>query len=779
MTEPDKFKSGSKPSDTQSFLKELLDHMVSAVVVYEAVDNGNDFLFKDINSSVERIEGIDKKNIIGRHLLKTFPFLIGSEIFSVIKDVWQSGDPGRCLVKLAPEGRFLGWRDFNIYKLATGEVVAIYEDVTEKMEKEARISSSNALLTSLIDSIPDLIFYKDKASVYIGCNTAFSKFAGKPVADIIGKTDYDLFDRTTAAFFRQKDREMLDRGTPRRNEEWVTYPDGSRVLLDTLKTPYCGPDREILGLIGISRDITATKRAEQQLIRQASAMENAIEEIVITDVLGNIEYVNPAFEKITGYAFEEVLGKNPRILKSGKQDKAFYRNLWQTILNGHVWSGQITNRTKSGTLVDLDATISPILDARKQIIGFVSVKRDVTKQLKMENQMRESQKMEAIGNLAGGIAHDFNNILTAILGYTDLALMSISDDDKNVEDLLEIKNAGNRAKDLVGQILTFSRRSEEELAPQKIQSIVKEAVKMLRASLPATVEIQNKINADTAPIMANPTQIHQIVMNLSTNAFHAMPNQQGTLSIMLDDILVGAGHEMMMDETMPRGRYILLRISDTGTGIDPAIRSRIFEPYFTTKEQNEGTGLGLAVVQGIVRDHKGFITVDSKTGRGTDFSVYFPAIAFDVKKSIEKRAKIPGGTETILLIDDEVKILDIGKRTFEKLGYTVHAFRNSTHAVHFFKNHPDDIDVVITDMTMPRKTGLDVTNDVLELRPAIPIIMCTGFSDILNPEQALEIGIDVYIMKPIEYNELAVTVRELLDQKKQEHTNGKPQNRNL
>ena len=768
MINSDSSASASITSDPESFLKKLMDHMTNAVVVYEAVDGGNDFVFKDVNLSALRVEGVKKEDVIGKSLLTTFPFLKGSEVLSVLKDVWQTGNPGRCLVKLFPKETLFGWRDFYVYKIASNEILVIYEDVTEKKQEEEAFSRSNTLLNSLIDSIPDLIFQKDNSGVYEKCNIAFTKFAGRSKKDIIGKTDYELFSKPVADFFIQKDREMLEKGKPKRNEEWVTYPDGTLVLLDTLKTPFYGPDNALLGLIGVSRDITAYKRAEQQLIRQASAIENAAEEVMITDRQGIIEYVNPAFEKITGYTSDDVIGKNPNILSSGKHDTDYYKHLWDTILAGNVWSGHIINKTKADVLVDMEATISPIFDSQHNIIGFVSVKRDVTEQYKMEQQMRERQKLEAIGNLAGGVAHDFNNILTAILGYTDLALMSISEESKIFEDLSEIKNAGTRAKELVNRILAFSRRTDQERIPQQIQPILKEAVKLLRATLPSTIEIQFNVNNNTPPIMANPTQLHQVIMNLCTNSFHSMADQRGTLCITLNEMTDDALFDLPQDELAKGDTYVVLEVADTGRGIAPELLPRIFEPYFTTKEQGEGTGLGLAVVHGIVTDHKGYIEVNSEVGKGTKIRIYFPAIELlaNQKKTVVSNA--PGGNETILLVDDEVKILDIGKRNFEQLGYTVHAFRNSTHALHFLKHHLNDIDIVITDMTMPNITGKDITEEVRKLKSTMPIVMCTGFTDILDSEQAAAIGIDAYLMKPLEYNEMAGIVRKLIDKSKLE-----------
>lgn len=382
---------------------------------------------------------------------------------------------------------------------------------------------------------------------------------------------------------------------------------------------------------------------------------------------------------------------------------------------------------------------------------------------KLEAHLQQAQKMEAIGTLAGGIAHDFNNILFPILGNTELLLLEIPENSPLRKNLDNILKSATRAKDLVSQILSFSRKSDEERKPLKIQPIIKETIKLLRSSLPSTIEILQKIDATVSPILGNPIQIHQVLMNLCTNAYHAMREKGGKIEIVLKEEYISQQTHLLPN--MPPGNYVTLTVSDTGCGMSKDIIHQIFDPYFTTKSPREGTGLGLFVVWGIVKNHGGHISVYSEPNKGATFHIYFPALP---KKSstatIELSNKIiPTGTETILLIDDEQMIIEMEKELLEILGYHVTAFSNSAQALEHFRNHPHDYDLVITDMTMPIMTGLELSKEILRIRPEIPIILCTGFSELVSEEIVKSSGIREYIMKPVLTHKIAQLIRKILD----------------
>ncbi|MEW5724168.1 MAG: ATP-binding protein, partial [Thermodesulfobacteriota bacterium] len=482
------------------------------------------------------------------------------------------------------------------------------------------------------------------------------------------------------------------------------------------------------------------------------------------DIEGNIEYVNPATERVTGYPRDELIGRNPRIFKSGRQDEAFYRNLWETILRGEVWTGRLTNRCKDDALIEQQATISPIRDSSGKISGFVAVRRDVTEQVRLESQLVQTQKMEALGTLAGGIAHDFNNILGAILGYTEVALMDTPGDGGARASLGQVLKACERARNLVHQILTFSRKTEQERMPLEVGPIAKECLKFLRASLPATIELRKGVAFRSGKILADPTQIHQVIMNLCTNAAQAMRATGGVLELGLDIVTISGQQAHLMDE-LPPGDYQVLAISDTGPGMIPEVKNHIFEPFFTTKERGEGTGLGLSVVHGIVKGHGGTVNVYSEPGQGAVFKVYLPLVEGRKEAGpAPRQIPPPGGTERVLFVDDEASLVEVARHMLEFLGYDVTTFTDSREALEMFKSDLAAFDLVVTDQTMPKMTGAELAREMMALRPDLPIILCTGFSHQVDAASARALGIRRLLPKPFTHQEMAEKVREVLDE---------------
>jgi len=509
-------------------------------------------------------------------------------------------------------------------------------------------------------------------------------------------------------------------------------------------------------------DITERKKSEEERNRLLSAIEQAAETIVITDKEGTIEYVNPAFERIAGYTREEAIGRNPRILKSGDHDEAFYRKMWDTLTHRETWKGQIVNRKKDGTIYTEDASISPVFDRAGEVVNFVAVKRNITDEIMLKEKLRQAQKMEAIGTLAGGIAHDFNNILFPISGYAEMLLHDITVDSPFYHSLSEILAGTKRAGDLVTQILTFSRQREHELKPLKIEVVVKEALKLIQSSLPTTIKILQNVNKNCGLVMADPTQIHQIVMNLCTNAFHAMEETGGKLIITLKEIELKT--EDLKDTAMIPGPHVSLTVADTGPGIEQSIIDRIFDPYFTTKKEGKGTGLGLAVVHGIVKSHGGQISVYSEPGKGTEFQICLPVIKKQKETAkVETITPIQKGDERILLVDDENFIVQLEKQMLERLGYHVTPRTSSTDALEAFRTDPDKFDLIITDLTMPNMTGDKLAGELIKIRSDIPVILCTGFSENMSKKKAKALGIKAFLMKPIVMSDLAKSIREVLE----------------
>lgn len=390
--------------------------------------------------------------------------------------------------------------------------------------------------------------------------------------------------------------------------------------------------------------------------------------------------------------------------------------------------------------------------------------RDITRQKQLEAQLRNAQKMEAIGTLAGGIAHDFNNILSAIIGYTDLTALILPADDPARSSLNEVMNAAQRAKELVYRILTFSRTHEQEQRPVRMDRIIQEALKLLRPSLPATIEIVQQIDCQ-GTILADPTQMHQVIVNLCTNAYHAMQEEGGLLKVSLAEVKFSSD-DLAEHLKLDAGDYIKLTISDSGHGMNEQTLQRIFDPYFTTKENDKGTGLGLAVVYGIVSAHKGAIQVSSAPGKGSTFEVFFPSIRYaPIHEPISKQQP-SRGHENILFVDDEVALVRMATKLLEKSGYRVVGQNNPLEALELFKSDPNRFDLVITDMTMPYMTGKQLVKALQDIRPDVPIIMCTGYSEKISSEKAQMMGIQAFLRKPLSYNDLTKNVRKAIDQQK-------------
>ncbi|MGV1098008.1 hybrid sensor histidine kinase/response regulator [Thiovibrio sp. JS02] len=556
----------------------------------------------------------------------------------------------------------------------------------------------------------------------------------------------------------------------------------------------------ILGLIGMNRllnpladkaivhseKLQQELAAKQEALRQREESDRALSEekeqlavtlrsiadcVITTDPEENIELFNCAAEQLLGCPLNEAHGKSlqeilPIFSSAGNTP---IPSPYKEVLNEFQPDGagsSVLLRTKSGREKKVTIAHSPMRNARKDTLGTVWVIRDVTEREKFESHLRQTQKMEAIGTLAAGIAHDFNNILTAILGFSQLVRASLNKKDKEYQWQEEVILATHRAQGLVKQILTFCRQTEHEKNALELSHVVKEAVKLIRATIPATIEIKQNIRSGCGLVLADPTQIHQIVMNLCTNAFHAMSNTCGTLTISLQTTRLESGLQGLGGE-LGAGDYVLLEVEDTGPGIDPSIMDKIFEPYFTTKGKGQGTGLGLAVVQGIVKSCDGAITVHSGNGAGTTFRIYFPTVAERTPEQAllhaTAEAPPPQGNEHILVVDDERSIAELIREILEDCGYRVTAHTDPHLALEAFTREPQGFDLLITDISMPKLTGYELAKKCKAVSEDLPILLCTGNHELVTERQVLDFNFNAYISKPLVTEKFALTVRRLLD----------------
>ncbi|MBC8442309.1 MAG: PAS domain S-box protein [Deltaproteobacteria bacterium] len=515
-------------------------------------------------------------------------------------------------------------------------------------------------------------------------------------------------------------------------------------------------------------DITERKIGEKALIES----ENRFRDISLsmadwiweTDSESKFTYISQSITEVLGYAPEELIGKTPFDLMPEDESVRVKKMISKIVSKSeNIKDLENWNIDKSGNRLIMLTSGIPILDKEGKTRGYRGVNKNITSQRKLETQLQQAQKMESIGTLAGGIAHDFNNILFPIIGHTEMLLSDIPEDSPSKGSLNEIYSSSLRAKDLVKQILTFSRQESRELNLMKIQPIIKEALKLIRFTIPSTIEIKHDIQADCGVIKADPTQIHQIVMNLATNAYHAMEKTGGELKVSLKKVELGDYDLMTPNMTM--GEYACLKVSDTGTGMDKVLTEKIFDPFFTTKAIGKGTGMGLSVIHGIVTNMGGTINVYSEPGEGTEFKIYLPVEKNHVEKQvINSKAEIQLGTEHIMLVDDEEAILTMEKQMLERLGYQVTSRTSSIEALEAFRSNPDKFDLVITDMAMPNMPGDKLSEELTKIRPDIPILLCTGFSENMSEKKAASLGIKGFLLKPIVMRDLAQKLRVVLDE---------------
>ncbi|MCB2148936.1 MAG: PAS domain S-box protein [Deltaproteobacteria bacterium] len=532
-------------------------------------------------------------------------------------------------------------------------------------------------------------------------------------------------------------------------------------------------DGKVMGALGHVKDITERRQAEEllkdEVTRRRILVEQSRDGIVVLEQNGKVYEANQEFAHMLGYSLDEV-----NRLHVWDWDAQFNKQQLMEMLQFIDDTGdhfETRHRRKDGTFYDVEISTNGAVYRGQKLIFCVC--RDITERITdrknnekqkliMESHLRQAQKMEALGSLAGGIAHDFNNILSAIYGYAELAQLRCSEHSKLRHYIDQIGMASLRAKKLVQQILTFSRQGKSEKRILDISSVIEETLKLIRATFPATIEIRQNIKSDPGAVVADETQIHQVFMNLCTNAFHSMEKEGGLLEVELVPVRIGVYDSSSYPVISP-GNYLKLVVSDTGHGMDQDTLAQIFNPYFTTKKTGEGTGMGLSTVHGIVKDHGGSIKVYSRPGVGTTFQVFLPLAETDPDHSTAETRLFSSSTGYILFVDDEKQLTEIGNELLEGLGYLVETRVNPIDAINAFRMNPNKYDLIITDMTMPKMTGEKLAKAIKKIRPDIPIILCTGFSATISADTLTEIGVSQVLMKPVTSSQLANAVRRVMD----------------
>ena len=664
----------------------------------------------------------------------------------------------------------------SIVKKEDGKVhvLAIMQNIEKRKKAEAALKKSEERYRLLSDNVRDVIWIRDMNMRLTFVSPSIKEQQGYTIEEAVARTPEEtwapnslkLVQKALTEELEAEKQEKKDLSRSRTLEVEVKCKDGSTIWTEAKMSFLRDQKGHPTGIIGVTRDISERKQVEEALRRSEEKYRTVLEAnpdpVVVYDMKGKVIYFNPAFTRVFGWTLAERLGK--------KMDVFVPEEAWREtkmmidkVLKGERFFNIETRRyTKNGETIPVSISGAIYKDINGHPIGSVINLRDISLQKRLDAQLQQAQKMEAIGTMAGGIAHDFNNILSSVIGYTELTLDSEQKGTFQYKNLQEVLSAGNRAKDLVKQILTFSRQVEQEQKPIQVKPHIKEALKMIRASIPSTIDIEQNLQSDEL-IMGDPTQIHQILVNLCANAAHSMEDNGGRLTVSLTDADLDSEFISRHPNLKP-GSYINLIISDTGHGMSPDVMEKIFDPFFTTKEKGKGTGLGLSVVHGIVSSCGGEIFVYSELGKGSTFKICLPVIKgrFNLKENVER--SVPTGTERILFIDDEPEIMNMGKQTLESLGYTVVARNSSIEALELFREKKDSFDLVITDMTMPHMTGEKLAEKLMQIRSDIPVILCTGFSSIIDERKALGMGIRAFITKPVLKREIAETIRRVLDE---------------
>jgi PAS domain S-box-containing protein len=762
-------------TDRQNAEKALRESERKFVAAFDAspdavnINRLDDGMYVNINRGFTKLTGFTAEDVRGRSSLDINIWADANDRQRLVENLKEKGYCENLEAKFRRKDGSLTTALMSarvVFFNDIAHIISITRDISELRRIEQKIIDQQSLFETMFNAIGDGVVITDTERRMQLVNRGMEKTFGYLPEDLQGQTTAMLYADTDR--YKMAGRKVFDKTATPREQLYITaYKDksGREFPGETFGARLYNRNKEWIGNLGIMRDISERLKGEAERDRLIAAVENTSDTVVITDPLGQIVYVNPAFTTATGYSREEALGQNPRILQSGEQDEQFYANLWQTISSDRTFSGRIVNRRKDTSLYTEEATISPIHGPDGQIINYVAVKRDITAQIALEKQLQQAQKMEAVGRLTGGVAHDFNNILGVIIGYTQMALSQVPATERLHGDLEKILDAADRSADIVRQLLAFSRRQIITPKVLDLNNAVEKMLRILRRLIGEDIDLAWRPHQGLPPIKMDPAQIDQILANLCVNARDAIT---GTGKVTIETGMAVFDAQYCADHVgfLP-GEFVQLTISDDGCGIDKDNLQQIFEPFFTTKELGRGTGLGLSTVYGIVKQNQGFINVYSEKDNGTTMKIYLPPCTDEIVHYPEAAATTIDAAyhETILLVEDDPTLLEMTSRMLQTLGYNILPAQSPDEAITLAEKHNGAIDMLLTDVVMPQMNGKQLADLLLSHYPSIKRLFMSGYTaNVIAHRGVLDKGLH-FIQKPFSRKDLAVKVREVIEKK--------------
>lgn len=716
------------------------------------------------NKAAETITGISQEDILGEKLSNRF--FISEDIFDNLMNKTSTNQKKLNFIQTmllrnkSDEDVFIKISASPVCDIKN-KLIAIqftFHDISNEFYLKKENSIQIQRYKTLLELSDNMFFLKDRHLRYIYLSNDYLAYNKLTQDTIINKTDQDIFEPNAAKIYTESDISVLSS----KNEVVIEGFRDKNQIFKIKKSPIY-LENKIIGLAGVIINITNETDIADKLQLLASAIDQIMEGILITDSNSKIIYVNSGYSNICGYSKDELIGNNPSIVSSGKMSGEYYGIMWDTLKQGKIWHNTFINKKKNGDIYEEDVVITPILDSYDNITHYIAIKKDVTKENISNRQLQHSAKLESLGTLAGGIAHDFNNILSIILGYTELIKESVSENSNALEDLNEIINASNRAKEIIRQILLFSRQKESEKSILKIEDVFAGIEKSINATIPVNIKFIFSCKSNSYVFMES-SHVLQILINLTSNSIQAIDKSLGVISLKVTDIK-RSQQDFELQQKMTYDEYVHIKFTDNGCGINDIDMQKIFDPYFTTKDLGENTGLGLSVIDGIVRSVDGFITVRSEIGKGTEFNIFIPTVKPEDKEIKQKESTIdyPKNLK-ILLIDDESSIVYAITKILNKYGFMVYGFKTSKEAIDYYYNNREIIDLVITDYLIPVKNGIEIIKELRQINPGIPCIVISGNLKMMfdNHQDIPKTNI-IYLDKPFESITLLKAINRIMN----------------